>query len=50
MAKRITKTYSRFKLTSHFYLNRVKADNGDNNNDNKVMIGNPQLEMTHRIK
>jgi hypothetical protein len=41
MAKRITNTYSRFKSINHFYLNRGMADNGDNNNDNEIMIGNP---------
>ena len=51
MAKRITKTFSRFKSINHFYLNSGKTNNSDgNNNSNEIMIGNPQLEMTHRIK
>jgi len=50
MAKRITNTYSRFKSINHFYLNRGKTNNDDNNKDNEIMIGNPQLEMTRRIK
>ena len=48
----IRNTYSIYESINHFYLNRGKADNDDNNDkyDNEIMIGNPQLEMTHMIK
>ena len=42
MSIRITNTYSIYKSIKHFYLNRGKADNGDNNNNvNGTMIGSP---------
>jgi hypothetical protein len=37
MTIRITNTYYRYKLINHFYLNRGKANDIDNNdNDNEI--------------